>query len=315
MHHEVEKILKWCTMQKKLFNEPHSIVVNRRRIELTHCSKLIFPHNGITKADLIDYYYAIAPHMIPLIKNHPITLLRYVNGIDEEGFYQKEAGTYFPDWITQAKVPKRSGGATHYVVVNNAASLIYLTNQLTVTYHAWLSTVDALNTPDKMIFDLDPAGNATFSDVKFVARVLHDYFAERNIKPLCMTTGSRGLHVIIPLKREHNFDTVRATARSIAQQCLAQHPNRITLEARLNKRDNKIYIDVLRNAYAATAVAPYSVRALPHAPVATPIRWEELFDGTIKKSTHFTIKTALQHAEHNPWHTITHYALKKIEPN
>jgi len=301
-------------MHKKVFEEPHTILVDKRRIELTHCSKLLFPHDGITKAALIDYYYAIAPHMIPLIKDRPLTLLRYVNGIDAEGFYQKEAGTYFPEWIMQAKVPKRSGGSTHYVVVNNAASLIYLTNQLTLTYHAWLSTVDALNTPDKIIFDLDPAGSATFADVKFVARVLHDYCMERNIQPLCMTTGSRGLHVIIPLKREHSFDTVRAAARSIAQHCLEQHPNRITLEARLNKRGNKIYIDVLRNAYAQTAVAPYSVRAHPHAPVATPIRWEELFDGSVKKSTQFTIKTALEHAAHNPWHTVTHYALKKIEP-
>jgi bifunctional non-homologous end joining protein LigD len=111
---------------KKLFTEPHSIVVNRRHVELTHCSKLIFPHNGITKADLIDYYYAIAPHMVPLIKEHPITLLRYVNGIDEEGFYQKEAGSYFPHWITQAKVPKRSGGTTHYVVVKSFLGMMDL---------------------------------------------------------------------------------------------------------------------------------------------------------------------------------------------
>jgi bifunctional non-homologous end joining protein LigD len=163
-----------------------------------------------------------------------------------------------------------------------------------------------------MIFDLDPAGNATFADVTFVARVLHDYCKERNIKPLCMTTGSRGLHVIIPLKREEHFDTVRKTARAIAEHCLEQHPTRITLEARLNKRGNKIYIDLLRNGYAQTAVAPYSVRARPHAPVATPIRWEELFEGIIKRSDHFTIKTVLQHAPHNPWHTITHYRLKKL---
>lgn len=299
-------------MHHNLFYDPHTVTIDKHSIELTHCTKLLFPHDGITKGDIIDYYQQIAPFMLPHIKNRPLTLHRFVHGIEEEGFYQKEAADYFPSWIKQAKVPKKSNGYTHYVIANNAATLVYLTNQLTLTYHPWLSTIDALNKPDKMIFDLDPSGDATFADVKCVAKMLYDYCTDRSIHPLCMTTGSRGLHVIIPLKREHCFDTVRSAARTIAELCVAQNPKKITLEPRLQNRGNKIYIDILRNAYAQTAVAPYSVRARPHAPVATPITWAELFDGSIHKSDHFTIHTVLRRIMHNPWDVLTHYSLKKI---
>lgn len=302
-------------MQKILYQEPHTILVDRHSVELTHCTKLLFPDNGITKGDLVDYYLTVAPHMLPFIKNRPLTLQRFVNGITEEGFYQKDAANYFPDWIKQVKIAKKSGGATHYVVANNAATLAYLTNQVTITYHAWLSTANALGTPDKMIFDLDPAGKAIFADVKYVARMLHDYFIERNVTPLCMLTGSRGIHVIILLKKEHDFDTVRATARTIAEWCVTQHPTKTTLESRVAKRGDKIYIDVLRNAYAQTAVAPYSVRARPHAPVATPVAWSHLFDGTIKRSDQFTIDSVLKRVKYkHPWQEAQKYSLDKLKP-
>ncbi len=299
-------------MHQTLFPDPHTVIIDKHAIELTHCTKLLFPQDRITKGNIIDYYHQIASHMLPHIKNRPLTLHRFVHGIEAEGFYQKETADYFPTWIKQAKVPKKSGGFTHYVVANNAATLIYLTNQLTLTYHPWLSTINALNKPDKMIFDLDPSGDATFADVKLVARILYDYCTERNIHPLCMTTGSRGLHVIIPLKREHDFDAVRSVARTIAESCVAQNPKKMTLEAHLKNRGNKIYIDILRNAYAQTAVAPYSVRARPHAPVATPIAWAELLDGSIHKSDQFTINTVFERVTHNPWDTLMHYSLKKI---
>lgn len=296
-----------------LYDEPHTISVDRHQVELTHCTKLLFPADNITKGGLVDYYLTIAPHMLPFIKNRPLTLQRFVNGITHEGFYQKDAGDYFPQWLKQVKVAKKSGGSTHYVIANNAATLAYLTNQVTITYHAWLCTANALNTPDKMIFDLDPAGKATFADVKFVAHVLHDYFVVRDVIPLCMLTGSRGIHVIVPLKKEHGFDTVRATARTIAEWCVAQHPTQITLESRLSKRGNKIYLDILRNAYGQTAVAPYSVRARPHAPVATPVSWEELFGGQIKKSDQFTIHSVLKRLENtHPWQLTQKYSLKHL---
>jgi len=294
-------------MRKQLYSEPHDIIINKHHVTLTHCSKIIFPDHHITKADVIDYYLAIAPHMVPHLVSRPLTLLRFVNGITEEGFYQKEAADYFPAWITRKKVPKKSGGFTQYVVCNNAATLVYLTNQLTLTYHAWLSKTDALTKPDRMIFDLDPAGKADFKDVAAAARLLHDYFAMRHIMPRLMTTGSRGVHVIISLKRNHTFDTVRAVARSIAEWCVNQKPELVTLESRLKKRDNKIYLDVLRNAYAQTSVAPYSVRARPGAPVATPISWDELFAGSIRHADQFTIKTIFDRLKHtNPWHHEAH---------
>lgn len=303
-------------MKHEAYQSPHTILVNRKRIELTHCEKILFPQDHITKGELIDYYHAIAPHMLPYITDHPLMLQRFVNGITEEGFYQKDAGSYFPDWIKLKKIARHTDGAVNYVIANNTATLIYLTNQVTISYHSWLSTIDNLHKPDRIVFDLDPSGRATFADVAAVARVLHDYFKTKRITPLLMTTGSRGLHVIIPLKQQHDFDTVRSVARAIAHQCAEQLPTKITLEARINNRGNKIYIDILRNAFAQTSVAAYSVRARPHAPVATPIGWQELFDKKIKKSNQFTIKTIFKRLAHtNPWHTLPRsLSLERLEP-
>lgn len=303
-------------MKQEIYQSPHIILVNRKRVELTHCEKILFPRDHITKGELIDYYLAIAPHMLPYITDHPLMLQRFVNGITEEGFYQKDAGSYFPDWIKLKKIAKQNDGAINYVVANNAATLVYLTNQVTITYHAWLSTIDNLHKPDRIVFDLDPSGHATFTDVCAVARVLHDYCETKAILPLLMTTGSRGLHIIIPLRQQHDFDTVRTVARNIAHYCAEKLPNKITLEARINNRGNKIYIDILRNAFAQTSVAAYSVRPRPHAPVATPITWQELFDKKVKTSDQFTIKTIFKRLAHtNPWHTLPRtITLERLEP-
>jgi len=199
---------------------------------------------------------------------------RYPDGIKGESFFQKEIGDYFPDWIERVKVKKKGGTVTH-VQCDNAATLVYLANQACIELHPWLSRSDKLHYPDQLIIDLDPSGD-DFSQAVFGARVLKELFDELDLKAFLKTTGSRGLHVLVPLDRRANFDKVREFAQDTAKLLAQRHSDKLTIEARKAKRRGRLLIDTARNAYAQTAVAPYAVRAKPGAPVATPLDWDEL---------------------------------------
>ncbi|KKP36124.1 MAG: hypothetical protein UR26_C0001G0168 [candidate division TM6 bacterium GW2011_GWF2_32_72] len=257
-------------------------------VEITHPDKFYFPKAKITKEELVEYYIKVAPLMLPFLKNRPISMQRFVEGISQEGFYQKNAGEYFPDWIkTKAIQRKEDNKVVNYVVADNAATLAYITNQGCITPHVWLSRIDKLDYPDKIIFDLDPAGK-DFEFVKFTALELKKILEKERLSTFVMTTGSKGLHVVIPIKRTHPFDKIREYAKTIAQELIDKYPNDFTLEVRKEKRTNKVFIDTIRNAYGQTGVAPYAVRALPGAPVATPLTWDELKN--VKSSQQYNLK-------------------------
>ncbi len=263
------------------------IKVGKQVVEITNGDKIIFPTAKITKRELIEYYIKIAPLMLPHMKDRPLTMQRFVNGVGEEGFYQKNAGDYFSDWITTTSIAKKEDGEVNYVICNQAATLVYLANQLAVTFHLWLSRVDKLNFPDKMIFDLDPSVKG-FAAVRIAARqikkVLED---ELGLPTFVMTTGSRGVHVVVPLDRSASFTTVRAFARDVAHLMATRYPKTLTIEMRKAKRGSRVFVDYLRNTFAATGVAPYSVRPTQKASVATPLEWSEL--GRVQADS-FTIK-------------------------
>ena len=195
------------------------------------------------------------------------------------------------------------------VICNDAATLVYLANQVCLTLHPWLSRTDNLDYPDRMIFDLDPGTKTDFKLVKTTALKLKKIIESLGLIPFVMTTGSRGLHVTVPLKRTDPFDTVRACARAIADQLVAQDPTMCTTEIRLNKRRGRLFIDTGRNAFAQTAVAPYAVRAKPKAPVATPLLWEELKDPKLTAQS-YTITTIHQRIAKigDPWKKINRSA-------
>jgi bifunctional non-homologous end joining protein LigD len=201
---------------------------------------------------------------------------RFPNGIHEQGFFQKEAPEYFPDWITRAPVElKEAGGQQLQVVCDKAATLVYLANQACITPHAWLSRLENLAHPDKMIFDLDPPGD-DFDPVRAAALALKEMLEQAGLVPYLMTTGSKGLHVVVPLDRSDHFDTVREFARELANVLAQREPDRFTTEVRKDQRKGRLFLDYLRNAYGQTAVAAYAVRAKPGAPIATPLDWEEI---------------------------------------
>lgn len=249
--------------------------VGTHKINVGHADKLMYPADGITKLQVIDYYVRIADYMLPHIKNRPMVLVRYPDGIGQEGFFQKEASAYFPKWIRRASVKLVKGGQQHVVVVDSAATLAYLANQATLTFHIWLSMVGSLRKPDVMVFDLDPSDD-DFSKVIAAARILKKILAKHGYKANLMTTGSRGLHLIISIKPVRDFDEVRKEAHDIAVEAVSHKPQLLTIEARIAKRGARVYVDIARNAYGQTRVAPYSLRALPGAPIATPIGWHEL---------------------------------------
>jgi bifunctional non-homologous end joining protein LigD len=264
-------------------------------VELSHTSKVLFPGaqaagGDITKGDLVDYYYGMASRMLPLLADRPVTMIRYPDGIGAHAILQQNAPDYFPDWVTRAEVPKQ-GGSVHHVVCDKAATLAYLANQACIELHVFLSRLPAVDRADQLIFDLDPPDDQHFAQAARAARLLRELLeGELSLTAFVKTTGGKGVHVHVPLDAVADFDAVRHFGRQVADVLAARQPDLITTEQRKDKRGDLIYADMMRNAYAQTAIAPYAVRGRPGAPVATPLSWAELADDSLTPHQ-FTITT------------------------
>jgi bifunctional non-homologous end joining protein LigD len=285
--------------------DDRQVSVGGREFTLTHPDKVLFPADGYTKADLVAYYRRVADVMVPHLRGRPLMLQRLPDGIGGEGFYQKEVGDYFPEWIRRVEVSKEGGTVTH-VVCDDEATIAYLAGQACITPHVWLSRADRIEYPDRLVFDLDPS-RSDFAAVRATARELRELLDKLGLVPFVQTTGSRGLHVVVPLDSSADFDAVRTFARTVADRVAAADPDQRTTEARKAKRRGRIYIDIMRNAYAQTAVAPYSVRARPGAPVATPLDWRELGRVTARRYTVANLARRLARRT-DPWHDIDRHA-------
>jgi bifunctional non-homologous end joining protein LigD len=236
--------------------------------------------------------------MLPHLRGRPLMLERHPDGIDGPKFMQKNTPEHYPDWITRVELPKEDGTVRH-TVCDDTATLLHLADQACLTLHRWLSRTDRIDHPDRMVFDLDPPGD-DFEPVREAARLLGELLDELNLPSALMTTGSRGLHVIVALNGRHDFDDVRHFTRDVAETLAAAHPEKLTTAARKKDRGDRLYLDVQRNAYAQTAVAPFTVRARPGAPVATPIAWDQLDDPTVH-ARRWTVADALDQARTDPW--------------
>lgn len=272
-------------------------------IEITHPGKLLFPDDGITKGEFVDYYRRIAGVMVPHLNGRPVIMYRFHGSIETRGYYQQKIPTYAPPWIGRVMVKKEGGTLTH-IVCDDAATLVYMAEQDCLTLHVWLSRVEHLESPDQMIYDLDPPGN-DFEPVREGARLLKSILDDLELDSYLKTTGSHGLHVVVPLVPIEPFDRVRALAREIAGVMAGREPEKYTTEQRKDKRKGRLFIDTLRNAYAHTAVAPYSVRALHKAPIAAPLFWEELRDNKLNAQS-YNIRNIFKRLDHvgDPWKEI-----------
>ncbi|NUR42171.1 MAG: ATP-dependent DNA ligase [Streptomyces sp.] len=276
----------------------------RRTVEVHRPDKVLFPGSGetkeYTKGDLADYYRAVAPFMLPHLRGRPLMLERHPDGVDGPRFMQKNTPESYPDWVTRVEVPKE-GGTVRHTVCDDSATLLHLADQACLTLHRWLSRVGRLERPDRMVFDLDPSDEGDdFAPVRSAAELLGELLDELRLPSALMTTGSRGLHVVVPVNGHDDFDEVRAFAKDVADLLVAGHPDRFTTAARKKDRGDRLYLDIQRNAYAQTAVAPYTVRARPGAPVATPMSWSQLDDPGLD-ARRWTIEDAVDQARTNPW--------------
>ncbi len=269
-------------------------------VKITHPEKVLFPEDGVTKGELIDYYRRIANWMLPYLRGRPLSLQRFPDGIGAPGFFQQNADRYCNESVHCVSVPKQGGSVTH-IVCDNAATLVYLANLAVITPHAWLSRFDKPNNPDQVIFDLDPSG-PDFGPVKRAAQDLRRLLAEYRLPAFVKTTGSRGLHVVTALKRREDYEAVRAFARDLAERAAALAPDERTTEQRKQKRTGRVFIDTNRNAYAQTAAPAYAVRPRAGAPVSTPLDWGELDDPNLRPDG-FTIRNIFGRLERqqDPW--------------
>ncbi len=269
---------------------PAELRFGRLTVPLSNTDKIFFPDDGISKGEVIGYYHEIADRMLPYLRGRPIAMARYPDGADGERIFQKNVPGYFPGWVRTAEVQKQ-GGMVKQVICDNAATLVYLANQGCIEPHVFLSRADRVSRPDQLVFDLDPPQAAGFSVACRTAVRLRELLAdELGLTAYVRTSGGKGLHVHVPLNRRARFDDVRGFARAVAEALVRRYPDQLTTEQRKEARSGRLFLDVLRNAYAQTIVAPYAVRARPGAPVAAPLHWGELGDAALAPSR-FTIHT------------------------
>ncbi len=248
---------------------------------LTKPDKVLVPaadgHEAVTKGDVYDYAGRIADRMLPYIADRPAVLQRFPDGTDGEGWYQKHVPKHFPDWIPTVELPKR-GGTVRHVVIDSVEALQYVVNQGTISIHVLGGTVSAPDVPAELLIDLDPSIDDPMQVVEATMAV-RGLLDDLDVTGFVKTSGSRGIHVHVPLRGGAPFDAVRALSNRIADVLAERQPDLLTAEFTKDERGDRLFVDVLRNAPAQHAVAPYTLRPKPGAPVAVPLRWDEV-DGS-----------------------------------
>jgi bifunctional non-homologous end joining protein LigD len=275
-----------------------------QEVRLTHPERVLWPEDGFTKADLAAYFDAVAEAMLPHLRDRPISMQRFREDIHDGGFFQKDLPRGAPAWIRTVEVPKRGGTVCH-VLANDRETLRWLAQQGCITPHVFPRRADRLDRPDRLVIDFDPSTD-DFSGVRRAALQCGEALRQRGLVPFAMVTGSRGIHVVVPLKRTRSVEDVLAWSRAFAVELAGAHPDALTTEFHKVKRQDRIYVDVARNGMAQTVVPPYAPRPRVGAPVATPLRWEELDDDALRPDG-WSIRTVLERLEAlggDPWADI-----------
>ena len=252
---------------------PAVLEVEGHRIKLTNLEKVLWPEDGYTKADLIRYYAEVSPFLVPWLRDRPLTMKPFPDGIAGQSFYQKDKPDFTPRWIKSWRDPEEPDN--DYVLANDMATLVWLANYTAIELHPRLARIDLPDKPDNVIIDLDPAEGATWDDVKEVAHAVKGVLDDLGLVGFPKTTGSRGIHVLVPVARRYTFEETRAFALRVGQLARERLPKLVTLEFTKARRRG-IYIDYLQNVRMKSTAGPYSVRPIRRAPVSAPLKWEEI---------------------------------------
>lgn len=254
-------------------------------VALTHPEKVLFPADGLTKAGLAAYFAAVADAMLPHLADRPLSMQRFDRGIAQRGIYIQNVPKGAPAWLRRVETPKREGGVTAHVVVETPGGLRWLAQQNMPTVHGWTARADRLDRPDKLVWDLDPVGPEAFDVARATALALGEVLREAGREPWVMTSGSKGLHVVVPVTRRWGWAEAREAMVAIAEEVVARDPATRTLEWLKADRGGRLLVDV-RTGSGHTTVAPYAVRARDGAPVAAPLGWHELEDPALHARAH-----------------------------
>ncbi len=269
---DVEKEIREGTAEKL------AALVDGKVLHFTHLNKIYFPESKIRKRDLLAYYYRVGPLMLPFLKDRPMVLRRYPNGITEKAFFQKEATDSIPEWLERATVHSdERGGAMPYVMANDLAAMLYLTNLGCIDHNPWSSRAESQDYPDYVFFDLDPTPGTPFSTVLQIARTIVEILDSIRLRCYLKTSGASGFHIFVPLEPEYTYEQTRVFAELVGRMASDELPGLITFERTVRKRpQGKVLMDALQNAKGKPLATIYSARAHPFAPVSTPVKPAEL---------------------------------------
>ncbi len=268
------------------------VKVTGRELVLTNLEKVLWPDDGITKAELIEYYTRMAPTLLPYLRGRPLVITRYPDGIAGKWFYQKDAPPGTPEWVRTWPAPSQEDEdrTLHYIVVEEPATLTLVANLGAIELHPWLSRCRTPDFPDWAVIDLDPAEGATFQDVLTVARLVRRILEAIRIQGYPKLSGATGIHIFCPCGPRHSYRDTAGFCEAVGRVLLRAYPEKVTLERAVAKRAGKVYVDYLQNRRGQTITSVYGIRPLPGAPVSAPITWEEV-EGTPPR---FTIRTIWQ---------------------
>lgn len=268
-------------------------------IRITHPDRVVFPGQGVTKRGLVEYYVAIKDLILPHIAGRPLSLVRCPQGREKQCFFQKHASPGWPEELRKIRIKEKSG-SDEYMYVENISGVVAAVQMGVLELHIWGSHVDAVEKPDRLVFDLDPDEGLSFAKVKEAALDLKKRLEHFDLESFPMVTGGKGIHVVVPLKPDHSWDDHRAFAEAMARLMEEQDPGRYVANMSKKKRAGRIFVDYLRNQRGSTAICPYSTRARKGAFVATPLAWRSL--GKLRDAHPFSVKDAKKLARAgDPW--------------
>lgn len=289
--------------------------VGSRKLAFTNLDKVLFPHDGITKGDLIAYYRSVAKFILPYVKGRPLTLERFPDGIGKAGWWEKQIPRGLPDWVPTLKVRteygRRAGGSVEFVVCNDEATLAYVANLAAITLHVWTSREPKLENPDFLLIDLDRGEGCTLATLCSVALAFRDTVEEIGLDSLIKTTGGSGLHVVIPLEPRYDYEFLKGFSELLGRRVHQQAPDTTTLERTISKRPSgTVYLDYVQVGRGKTLVPPYTVRARDGAPVSFPLTWPQIealhrkrVADPAREWLHWNLKTvpAMLRKDGDPW--------------